>query len=67
MRSWLPMWDVNMESMNNRKKAELTACSDPLSADLVPEICALKELLCGEGLDTEMISGFFDRGVDVRG
>ena len=42
------------------KKAAFTVCSDPLSAERMQEICVLKEKLREEGVETEMVSGFFD-------
>ncbi len=42
------------------KKAAFTVCSDPLSAERMQEICVLKEKLREEGVEAEIISGFFD-------
>ena len=46
--------------MNIRKRAVLAACSDPLSEERLHEVLNLKDQLCKEGLETEMIEGFFD-------
>jgi hypothetical protein len=46
--------------MNIRKRAVLAACSDPLSEERLHEVLILKDQLCKEGLETEMIEGFFD-------
>ena len=50
----------NEGTMNILKKAALTACSDPLSSKQVEEIRELKERLRGEGIEAEIIGGFFD-------
>ena len=46
-----------------RKKAALVACSDPLSEKRVQECFVLRERLQEEGVETELVKGFFD-GVD---
>ena len=46
--------------MNIQKKAALVACSDPLSVRRLQEIPVLKARLRDEGLETKIISGFFD-------
>ena len=46
--------------MNRQKKAVLTACSDPVSPDRLPDIEKLKTLLQAEGLNVKLPEGFFD-------
>ena len=48
--------------MSDRKKAALVACSDPLTEKQAEEIRVLEGRLREEGLEAEMIQGFFERG-----